>query len=64
MEKKRSIIFAKDIGRFTGKSNRYGHRILSRIRQLTGKQKHQVVTTKEYCDYAGIREEDFAKYLE
>ncbi len=64
MEFTRMVIYTKDIQRITGKSERYGRKILSKIKARNGKQKHQLVSLVELCDYMGLKVEEVARYLE
>jgi hypothetical protein len=50
----RMCIYAKEISLITGRSERYGREVLRDIRLLHGKDKHQVVTIAEACDYLGL----------
>jgi hypothetical protein len=54
MEVKRICIYPKDIQRITGKSERYGRLLLSKIRELHRKEEHQFVTVTEFCEYTGL----------
>ncbi len=51
-------IYTKDIMQFTGKSHRTCQTILSKIKRLYGKQRHQHITIREFADYMNIRMED------
>ena len=57
MEVKRICIYAKDIERITGKSNRYGYRLLDRIRTHYHKEEKQLVSIDEFCRYTGLNPE-------
>ena len=50
----RICIYPKDIMRITGKSERYGRKLLEKIREKNQKEEHQFVTIKEFCSYTGI----------
>ena len=50
----RICIYPKDIVRITGKSERYGRKLLEKIREKTKKEEHQFVTIKEFCSYTGL----------
>jgi len=63
IELTRIVIYTKDIQRITGKSDRYGRKILKKIRAMNGKQKHQPVSLVEFCKYMGLKEEEVSKYL-
>lgn len=63
VELTRIIVYPKDVQRVTGKSERYGRKILNKIKVQHGKQKHQLVSLAELCEYLGLNEEDVAKYL-
>jgi hypothetical protein len=38
----------------TGKSERYGRKLLEKIRLKHQKEEHQFVTIKEFCSYTGL----------
>ena len=57
------IIYTKDVQRITGKSDRYGRKILKNIRTFYAKQKHQPISLGEFCAYMGLKEEEVSKYL-
>jgi predicted RNA-binding protein YlqC (UPF0109 family) len=63
METTRIVIYAKDIGRITGKSERYARTILSCIRKKYGKEKHQLVSISDFCRYTGLDEEEIINLL-
>ena len=50
----RICIYPKDIMRITGKSERYGRKLLEKIKEKNAKKEHQFVTIKEFCIYTGI----------
>ncbi|WP_456461534.1 hypothetical protein [Lutibacter sp.] len=50
----RACIYPKDIQCITGRSERYGRKLLNEIKAHFGKQKHQFVTTEEFSEYTGI----------
>ncbi|ADR21226.1 hypothetical protein MATR_11450 [Marivirga tractuosa] len=60
---KRTVIYPKDIQRITGKSERTGRRLLEKIRERRGKEKHQMITVSEFADYTGIDAETVQEYL-
>ena len=51
---KRVCIYAKDIQLITGRSERYGRKLLQKIRCLLDKEPHQFITIKEFSEYSGI----------
>ena len=63
MNPKRACIYPKDIQRFTGRSERYGRKLLNDIRNYFGKESYQFITIKEFVEYSGIEEEIVNKYL-
>jgi hypothetical protein len=63
MLRKRCVIYAKDIQLITGRSERYSHEVLRKIRDLTDKGKGQFVTVAEFSAFSGIPEEDLEAYL-
>jgi hypothetical protein len=64
MELKRIAIYSKDIQKITGKSDRYARKVMRIIRQKLGKEKHNLVSVSELCEYLDIREEEVIKLLE
>lgn len=63
MEARRIVIYAKDIGRITGKSERYARTMLKTIRKKYGKEKHQLISIDEFCKYTGLHTEEVSKHL-
>jgi len=59
----RTCIFAKDVHCLTGRSERYGRKLLQDIRAHFGKQPHQFITVEEFAEYSGINEETINDYL-
>lgn len=51
---KRICIYPKDVQVITGKSERYGRDIIKKIKEDLNKQKHQLVTVEEFCEFMGI----------
>ncbi|MEZ4802290.1 MAG: hypothetical protein R2797_05920 [Gelidibacter sp.] len=60
----RACIFPKDIHCITGRSERYGRKLLNDIREHFGKEPHQFITIEEFAEYSGIKEEIIIQYLE
>jgi hypothetical protein len=63
MNIKRCVIYAKDIQRITGRSVRYSHEVIRKIRQITDKEKGQYITLSEFSEFSGIPREDLEEYL-
>ncbi|MBK8518743.1 MAG: hypothetical protein IPL55_21405 [Saprospiraceae bacterium] len=59
----RIIIYPKDVALITGRNERYGQRLLLKIRLHLGKKLRQLVTVKEFCTYMGISEEEVNSFL-
>lgn len=51
---KRICIYPKDIQIITGKSERYGRSVIKLIKEHFNKEKHQLVTIDEFCEYMGL----------
>lgn len=51
---KRICIYPKDVQVITGKSERYGRDIIKKIKEDLNKEKHQLVTIDEFCEFMGI----------
>ncbi len=60
----RVCIFPKDIHCITGRSERYGRKLLQDIRKHFDKEPHQFITVEEFAEYSGIKEEIIIQYLE
>lgn len=63
MNTQRICIYPKDIQRITGKSERFGRKIIQQIKQHLNKEQHQFITINEFAEYTGIDEEIVTKYL-
>lgn len=63
MKTTRVCVYPKDIQRITGRSERYGRKLLNDIKEHLGKATHQFITTEEFADYSGIKEETVLEYL-
>ncbi len=51
---RRICIYSNDICWLTGKSERYARSVIRDIKLLKKKQKHQLVTIAEACEYLGL----------
>jgi len=60
---KRCVIYAKDVQRITGRSERYSHDILRKARLHFEKGNKQFVTVAEFSEFSGIPEEKLVEYL-
>jgi hypothetical protein len=60
---KRVVIYPKDIMQITGKSERYSREILRKIKTLHNKQKHQLVSLQEFCDFIGLNSEEIERKI-
>ena len=63
MNRKRACIYPKDIQSITGRSERYGRKILQDIREVLGKESHQFVTVNEFSEYSGIQLDIVKQYI-
>ncbi len=57
------IIYPKDVAIITGKSYRASWQLLKKIHAYYKKDKHQVVTVQEFCEYMGIGEDAVSKVM-
>ena len=64
MKFKRICIYPKDVQCITGKSERYGRKLIQDIKSKLGKEAHQLVTVKEFCNYVGLSEYEVQEYLQ
>ncbi len=56
----RICIYPKDVQWITGMSDRQSRNIILKIKKLHNKEKHQLVTIDEFCQYMGFNKEDIA----
>ena len=61
--KKRICIYPQDIEVITGKSERYGRKVIKNIKDNLNKQKHQLVTIDEFCKYMGFEYEKIKELI-
>ncbi|NJM80404.1 MAG: hypothetical protein HC854_13760 [Flavobacterium sp.] len=59
----RICIYPKDIQIITGKSERQSRNIIVNIKRKLNKEKHQVVTFQEFCEYMGIEINDVERFV-
>lgn len=50
----RICIYPKDIQRITGRSERYGRKIINEIKIKLKKEPHQYITIQEFAEYSGL----------
>ena len=60
----RACIYPKDIQCITGRSERYGRKLLNVIKEHFGKESHQFITSEEFAEYSGIKLEIVNEYLQ
>ena len=60
----RACIYPKDIQCLTGRTERYGRKLINEIRDHFGKQPYQFITSKEFSEYSGIDLETVNEYLQ
>jgi len=63
MKLKRMCIYPKDVQLITGKSERYGRKLLKQIKAELKKDKHHFVSLEEFCKYTGLDPDQVEKYL-
>ncbi len=59
----RIMLYSKDVARLTGKSERQARTMIARIRLDIGKAPGQPITVQEYCQHAGISEDEVIRHL-
>jgi hypothetical protein len=59
----RACIYPKDIQCITGRSERYGRKLLNQIKDHFGKESHQFVTINEFSEYSGIEVDIINEYI-
>ncbi|REG87718.1 hypothetical protein [Winogradskyella sediminis] len=55
---KQLCIYPKEVATITGKSQTTAQTLVRTIKDALEKEKHQVLTIREFCDYMGIPFED------
>lgn len=63
MNQKRACIYPKDIQRITGRSERYGRKLLQEIKDFFGKESYQFITINEFAEYSGIQIDIVKQYI-
>jgi hypothetical protein len=63
MNQKRACIYPKDIQRITGRSERYGRKLLNDIKCFLDKEPYQFITINEFSEYSGIQVDIVNKYI-
>lgn len=63
MEVNRLVIYPKDVQRITGKSEKYGRKLIRQIKEELMKEQHQFVSITEFCQFTGLDPEDVSQYL-
>jgi hypothetical protein len=59
----RACIYPKDIQCITGRSERYGRKLLNEIKAHFGKQPYQFITSEEFSEYSGIEVDIINEYI-
>ncbi|WP_417214383.1 hypothetical protein [Bizionia sp.] len=49
--------------RITGRSERYSRQLFKKIKEHLDKKDHQVLTIKEFSEYAGIEEDMVNRFI-
>ncbi|WP_286754944.1 hypothetical protein [Roseivirga sp. UBA838] len=63
IETKRACIYPKDVQRITGKSERYGRKLLNKIREAFSKEPHQFISVDEFCEFTGLAPAIVERYI-
>ena len=59
----RLCIYPKDVQIVTGRSERYGRKIISQIKKKLSKEAHQLVTIDEFCHHLGLEKTSVLKHI-
>lgn len=59
----RIVIYAKDIMNITGRKERAARKLLAQIRKKFNKRRGEFITTYEFSEYTGIKEENLRGFL-
>lgn len=63
MKTVRVCIYPKDIQGITGRSERFGRKLINQMKEYFGKEPHQFITANEFSEYTGIDQETITEYL-
>ncbi len=63
MLNKRICIYPKDIQLITGRTERYGRKLLQKIRVYLKKDEHCLITINEFCSFTGLPFTEVEKFL-
>jgi hypothetical protein len=59
----RIVIYTKDIMNITGRKERAARKLLARIRKKFNKERGDFITTYEFSQFTGIKEENLREFL-
>ncbi len=59
----RLCIYPKDIKVITGRSKKYGRKLIRKMKEAFCKQDHQFITIEEFCNYIGLTFIDVQKKI-
>ncbi len=60
---KRMCIYPKDVQRITGFTERFGRKLLSKIKKSLNKEPHHFISVDEFCSYTGLGKDEVLQYL-
>lgn len=63
MKLNRICIYPKDIQRITGRSERYGRKLLQECKEQLGKKDYQLVSVEEFAQFIGLPAEKIQQYI-
>ncbi|MGK7391851.1 MAG: hypothetical protein ACNS60_15980 [Candidatus Cyclobacteriaceae bacterium M2_1C_046] len=63
MFKKRIVVYPKDVQRITGRTEKYGRKLLKQIKEELGKEEHHYITIDEFSQYTGIDRQVLYEYI-
>lgn len=61
---KRICIYPKDIMRITGKSEKYSRTLFSKIKKSLQKNKEQMVSVTEFCEFTGLKPDEVLSLIQ
>jgi hypothetical protein len=63
MKNVRLVVYVKDVQNITGRSESYARKTLNAIRKKLNKQKHELVSVEQLCQYLGVEERVVLEHL-
>jgi len=57
------VMYTKDVAYIINKSERAARRLMNDIRRALGKERHHLISVREFCNYTGLSEDEVLRRL-